>query len=411
MFRKLCFAVTHSRTMALLSLGLALSLLSTACSLSVSPTLTPIPDPAATSLPLPTPTSKPTQVNTAAPLPKTMPTITSSPTSAPPTAVPTLGIGSTQVYADGMVGLYVPAGNFLMGSTDADIAQALNDCGSGCSPDAFDDEKPQHTVYLDAHWIDKTDVTNAMYAQCVKAGDCQPPTDTSSQARASYYGNAAFDNYPVIHVSWNDAKAYCEWAGRRLLTEAEWEKAARGTDGQTYPWGSQTPDCTLANLGGMNSCVGDTTEVGHYPAGGPVPMVCWIWRGMCSSGWQIGITRTTMPVHQNKIRLGQQTAGVACCAAGPGGSKRRTSVWLPGSALTTGTWASVFGAACPSQQLRLTSQRRLLPSRLLLLLSSQHHLPPLPALYQRWHLRSLLKIWHFFGSCITGRTSRSRTPG
>lgn len=143
-----------------------------------------------------------------------------------------------------MVLLYVPAGNFLMGSADSD-------------PNALPEEQPQHTVQLDAFWIDRTDVTNAMFAMFVKAtghktdgerlgdgvvcvnGDChstigadwQHPNGPSSNLD----GRA---NHPVVQVSWNDASSYCAWAGRRLPSEAEWEKAARGTDGRLYPWGT-----------------------------------------------------------------------------------------------------------------------------------------------------------------------------
>ena len=110
---------------------------------------------------------------------------------------------------DGMVMVYVPAGEFQMGSEN----------GSS-------DEKPVHTVDLDAFWIDQTEVTNAMYARCVDAGECDPPSSFRSSTHDSYYGNPEFDDYPVIYVSWNDAIAYCEWADSRLPTEAEWEKAA-----------------------------------------------------------------------------------------------------------------------------------------------------------------------------------------
>jgi serine/threonine-protein kinase len=197
-------------------------------------------------------------------------------TTAPPTATltltpsltpaPTLGIGSTQVSEkDGMVMVYAPEGEFLMGSADSDT-----DAGSG--------EKPQHTVYLDAFWIDKTEVTNAMYALCVDTGACSPPGSNASYSRLSYYGNSEFDTYPVINVDWNDAKAYCEWAGRRLPSEAEWEKAARGTDGRKYPWGDGAPDATLLNYSGN---IGDTTEVGSYPDGaspyGALDMAGNVW--------------------------------------------------------------------------------------------------------------------------------------
>ena len=172
---------------------------------------------------------------------------------------PTLGIGSTMISPkDGMTLMYVPAGNFLMGSAEQD-------------PYIPEDEKPQHTVYLDAYWIDKTDVTNKMYALCMaNKGACNPPTNTSSSTRSSYYSNPQYDNYPVIYVTWGMADTYCKWAGRQLPTEAQWEKAARGTDSRLYPWGNLI-DCSLANYRGKKGyCVGDTTEVGDYPKGASI---------------------------------------------------------------------------------------------------------------------------------------------
>jgi formylglycine-generating enzyme required for sulfatase activity/predicted Ser/Thr protein kinase len=151
----------------------------------------------------------------------------------------------------------VPAGEFMMGSTDANMY-------------AQSDEKPQHKVYLDAYYIDLTEVTNAMYLACVEAGACTPPGNTSSSKRDRYYGFSIYDDYPVIYINWDQTVAYCEWRGARLPTEAEWEKAARGTDGRTYPWGEDDPDCTLANYynNATNSyCVGDTSEVSSYPRG------------------------------------------------------------------------------------------------------------------------------------------------
>ncbi len=152
---------------------------------------------------------------------------------------------------DNMTLLYIPSGKFKMGSTSTD-------------PHAQGDEIPQHDVYLNAYWIDQTEVTNKMYALCVFAGSCPPPLKKSSWTRQSYYGNSEFDNYPVIYVEWNDAAQYCQWAGRRLPTEAEWEKAARGTDGRTFPWGNEPPSPDLLNY---SQTVGDTTTVGSYPKG------------------------------------------------------------------------------------------------------------------------------------------------
>ena len=186
--------------------------------------------------------------------------------------------------ADGMVMVNVPAGSFTMGDT---IDQALGECQryrKDCKQSSYTGEQPPHNVALDAFWIDKTDVTNAMYALCVTAGNCQAPSHSSSYSRTSYYGNLQYDNYPVVYVDWTDANIYCNWAGARLPTEAEWEKAARGTDGRTYPWGNTSPNCSLANLTpeGKSACVGDTSAVGSNPTGaspyGVLDMAGNVWQ-------------------------------------------------------------------------------------------------------------------------------------
>jgi eukaryotic-like serine/threonine-protein kinase len=136
----------------------------------------------------------------------------------------------------------VPAGEFAMGCNEA--------VDSACD----DDEKPQHTVSLSAFSIDRTEVTQAQYTACLVGGACTPPACD---------WNCDNTDYPASCLVSSQAEAYCAWAGKRLPTEAEWEKAARGADGQKYPWGNDDAGCSLANMVG---CGGAAKPVGSFPS-------------------------------------------------------------------------------------------------------------------------------------------------
>jgi formylglycine-generating enzyme required for sulfatase activity len=175
------------------------------------------------------------------------PTTTGGPVSATKMIINTetaTNISQKNPEKDGAVLLLVPAGSFFMGDSGGEVAN-----------------QPRTTIYLDAFWIDRTEVTNRMYALCVEAKQCLPPARITSRTRSQYYGNDRFAEYPVIYVSWFQAQTYCAWAGRRLPTEAEWEKAARGTDGRAFSWGN---DFKIA--GNYEYAYGkDTTTVGSFP--------------------------------------------------------------------------------------------------------------------------------------------------
>ena len=158
----------------------------------------------------------------------------------------------------------VPAGPFMMG------------CNVAVDSECQGAEKPYHQVTVPRFKIDELDVTASEYKACVDAAGC---TDAHTGGHCTW-GVAGEEGNPINCVDWNQAKAYCAWAGKRLPTEAEWEKGARGTDGRKYPWGNDLLDCDHAV---MPSCgTGGTVPVGSKPLGaspcGALDMVGNVWQ-------------------------------------------------------------------------------------------------------------------------------------
>lgn len=173
---------------------------------------------------------------------------------------------------DGSEMALIPPGEFLMGSGPAEIGALLKE--HPITAKFFASEQPQHVVYLDAFYIDKYEVTNAQYQKFMQATGHPAPKYWNEVpalgARSDFPVGNANSQHPVVGVSWQDAKAYCEWAGKRLPTEAEWEKAARGgLIGKRYPWGEELSR-DMANYGGFG---GEdrwqwTAPVGSFPPNG-----------------------------------------------------------------------------------------------------------------------------------------------
>ena len=189
--------------------------------MAATQTALPTPSPTVTATPTPIPTETPFPIATYESL------ITFYNPGATPPFVPNKMKISTM---DGMFQVYIPAGPFLMGTNNKTFLSSY----------------PEHQVYLDAYWIDQTLVSNGMFARCVQAGVCSYIYGVPEYNPR--FADPAFASYPITYVTWFDADQYCRWAGRRLPTEAEWEKAARGLSAASYPWGEETPNPTMANF-------------------------------------------------------------------------------------------------------------------------------------------------------------------
>ncbi len=250
--------------------------------------------------------------------PESVPTAATSVTLTPPTETPrpthVLETFDTQTrIRDEMVMVYVPAGQLEMGSSDAQLGEAMHACievygeGEDCQQNVCAQARPVHTVALDAFWIDQTEVTNAMFTAFLNEQGNQVEEGVSwlepgAGHRGIVYGHieendgvfrpqSGYEDYPVIEVSWYGAAAYCSWAGGRLPTEAEWEYAARGPQARVYPWGN-TFDGERANYcdascsydwrdNGFDDGFAQWAPVGSYPGGaswcGALDMAGNVW--------------------------------------------------------------------------------------------------------------------------------------
>lgn len=227
--------------------------------IKIIPTSTPIPPP-----PTPVPTSTPISA----------PSPTAVATTADTQADATLEPGAEAEVPEEANMVTVPADEFTMGS------------GKG-------DESPPHSVFVDAFEIDFFEVTNGEFAQFVEETGYETDAEKNNDPSPwRFYFTEGKENYPVVKVSWNDAQTYCQWAGKRLPTEAEWEKAGRGTDERMYPWGDEW-DASKANS--KESGFRGPVTVGSFPEGagpyGAMDMAGNVWEWTAS--WYQGYPKTT----------------------------------------------------------------------------------------------------------------------
>ena len=187
-------------------------------------------------------------------------------------------------WVDGSALVYIPSGEFIMG------------LGYG--------DAPTKTFTLDAYWIQQTEVTNKMYTQCVASGNCSAPVQ---EVEAPVFTAAPFGDYPVVGITWDAANKYCQWIGGQLPSEAQWEKAARGQNGNKYPWGNNSPSCDLANL---KTCSGHTSPVNTYPNGKSTYGLLE-WRATSMNGSTIFMIQTIMPARLPQIPRVRQLAMTA----------------------------------------------------------------------------------------------------
>jgi formylglycine-generating enzyme required for sulfatase activity len=202
--------------------------------ISMAPTVTPEP-------PTPAPTEETIPTATAEP-PTPAPTEEAVADTLPAATAASVTSGTGRGLPENMV--LIPTGNFLLGSDDGEA-----------------NEVPEHQVFLDAFLLDKYEATNVEYRACVEDGGCSQTSRAESYTRSNYRDDPKYDHYPVVEVTWDQAAAYCEWTGKRLPTEAEWEYAASGPTNLAWPWGNSFDPALLA------AGEADTVPVASYPDG------------------------------------------------------------------------------------------------------------------------------------------------
>ena len=248
-------------------------------------------------------------------------------TASVPTAPAPVPLATAPVEAAEPEMVLVPAGPFWMGCN--------REVDRGCRPTEF----PYRQVTVPAFRIDRTEVTQGDYARCVAAGACAPP----SARPACRYDPTERAHYPVTCIDWFRAHDYCAWADKRLCSEAEWEKAARGDDGRVYPWGNAAPTCEVSH----NSDCGTGPLPAGTQSGGASPYGVldmagnvreWVeddWFDSHEGAPDDGSARVATPRRRERVRRG-------CCFEGLGGSLR-TSARMSGPAAQDG---DCFGIRC-----------------------------------------------------------------
>ncbi len=218
---------------------------------------------------------------------------------------------------DTPVYVQVEAGEFTMGSTEEEIRFVFDLCQEEhmpCEYSWFEIEKPQHAIQTKNIWILRTEVTNSDYSKCVNASICKAPNNEQ-------WNNPDLEYMPVAGINWHQAYTYAKWRNGRLPTEAEWEKACRGIDARSYPWGNQLPISEFANFKYYKATI---TEVGTYPEGkSPYGLLdmsgnVWEWTNSQNKGYpyQADDGREDISLDNDRILRGGAfsvyTDGVRC---------------------------------------------------------------------------------------------------